>query len=110
MSSRNSDAERREAVKEYQDGLDYRKQGARFSNESLAAKFQRSVRTIIKILDGQATHVPDDEAQLILDCAAERSRCKELAAARTRLALGKKYGVSATTISHWVVGFREASE
>lgn len=100
---------RQQAVAEYLEGLEFRKQGARFSNESLAAKFQRSVRTVIKILDGQVTHVPDDEAQLILECAAERSRCKELAAARTRSALGKKYGVSATTISYWVVGNREAS-
>jgi len=64
------------AAKAYAEAQKKRRDVHEYSQKVLAKKFERSVKTISKIANGQPHNVPEDEARLILECLETGNRIK----------------------------------
>lgn len=82
----------------YMEGLRLRDQAAQLSQPMLAKKFERSHRTISKVVNGIPCRVPEDEQRLIRECSSERDRLQSKAAELSLVRLCAKYRVSRHTV------------
>lgn len=82
----------------YMEGLRLRDQAAQLSQPMLAKKFERSPRTISKVVNGIPCNVPEDEQRLIRECSSERDRLKSKASKLSLMRLCTKYRISHHTV------------
>ena len=96
-----------EIAKAYLYGRKLREQARQLSNRSLAKKFERTEKTIGKIVNGMPSRVPEDEQILIRHCAAERDRIKSEYSQYTMPRLCHQYRVSHSTIEDELIRMGE---
>jgi len=96
-----------EIAKLYLYGKELQSQARQLSNPSLSKKFQRSPKTIAKILNGMPGYVPEDEKALIRQCAAERDRLKSEYSQYTMQRLCHQYRVSHSTVENELIRMGE---
>lgn len=96
-----------QAAKLYISGQKMVADARQLSNKNLAAKFERSVRAISKVINHMPCKVPADEQVLIRQCASERDRLKSEASKLTIARLCWRFRVTYKQIETELIALGE---
>lgn len=88
----------KQIAEQYVYGLKLREEIHQLSNKSLSKKFERSPKTIGKVVSGLPNSVPAHEQQLIRDCASECDRLKSEYSQYTMPRLCRQHHVTYATV------------